>query len=71
MQLVPTVKCSAQPTVIHGKLQHPVDVDACAWRLEGSSGNRHLIIDLEKVSGGLDWRDLLNVSLAGESGEVV
>ncbi|KAL1527071.1 hypothetical protein AB1Y20_015754 [Prymnesium parvum] len=48
-----------QPTVINGKLQHPVDVESCAWRLEGNGEYRQLVIDLEKISGGLDWQDLL------------
>ena len=36
-----------------------VDVDAFDWHLEGSGDKRVLILDLEKVMGGLDWPDLL------------
>lgn len=58
---------TTQPTVIDGKLQHPVDPDACDWHLEGKGEERKLVIDLEKVSGGLDWDELLQLG----SGQVV
>lgn len=52
-----------QPSVIDGKLQHPVDPAACDWHLEGKGDSRQVVIDLEKVSGGLDWQDLLQPQL--------
>jgi hypothetical protein len=45
--------------VVEGKLFEKVDVDAFDWHLEGSGDKRVLILDLEKVMGGLDWPDLL------------
>ena len=54
--------------MIDGKLQHAVDVDACDWHLEGKGEERTLVIDLEKMSGGIDWQDLLQL---GGSGQVV
>jgi len=58
-----------QPAVIDGKLQHPIDADACDWHLEGKGDARELVIDLEKRSGGLDWQDLVQVG--GSAGQVI
>uniref|UniRef100_A0A6V4G6C6 CS domain-containing protein n=1 Tax=Prymnesium polylepis TaxID=72548 RepID=A0A6V4G6C6_9EUKA len=55
-----------QPAVIDGKLQHPVDPEAFDWHLEGKGEERTLVLDLEKVSGGIDWYDLLQVGSAGQ-----
>jgi len=52
--------------VIDGKLQHPVDPEAFDWHLEGKGEERTLVLDLEKVSGGIDWYDLLQVGSAGQ-----
>jgi len=60
-----------QPTVIDGKLQHPIDAEACDWHLEGTGDARQLVIDLEKCSGGIDWQDLLQLGSATGGGQLV
>ena len=62
----PRAALLAQPAVIDGKLQHPVDPEAFDWHLDGKGDERTLVIDLEKVSGGIDWYDLLQVGNAGQ-----
>mmetsp|Transcript_23553 Transcript_23553/g.70593 ORF Transcript_23553/g.70593 Transcript_23553/m.70593 type:complete len:284 (+) Transcript_23553:236-1087(+) len=48
-----------QPHVLFGHLSGTVEVDACAWTLDGAGDNRHLVIQLEKTTDHPCWPKLL------------
>lgn len=52
----------SQPTVVDAELAGKIDPDSCGWTLEGSGSGRKLVLEMEKLMGGLMWNRLLGVS---------